>query len=315
MICWVVGASGKIGRSLSQRLLVEGHQVVGIGRGTIPTGVELSWITWDPATQRARPKGLPHPDTVFLLSGQTSAHVARSDVAGDVEANVVAVARVVTEAASNECTPHVISAGAATEAPLDHVGLAPEGSTNAPASFYETAKAAQRLYLAQFAREGAIDFTTLRLSNVYGGQRSSTGDRGFMDRCIEQAVAGEPVAYFSDAPYARDYLFLDDAVTAFLLASEHRQETRNTTFDIGTGTTTTIHDALMILRDIVASQFGREVELVPTCSPSGLSRVDAGDRSVDAEVFRRKTGWSARTDLRTGLRVALERSVKNELGG
>lgn len=305
MIVWVVGGSGKIGSALSDKLATQGHRVIGIGRGVNEGYSAGEWISWDPS-RLAEPRcPIPDPEIVFYLAGQTSSSLARERVDEDIEANVVALVRVISTSVRKGSKPHVIAAGAATEATLDHQGLAKHGSTDALSTFYETGKAAQRLYLAQFAREGLIDFTVLRLSNVYGGFSSSAPDRGFLDRCISSACTGEPIRFFGDAPYSRDYLFLEDAVGAFVSAAEHRNKIRNMTFDIGTGRTTPISKVLQKLQEIVLKRLGIEVDLQSVSSPASLHAVDAIDRAVDSTSFKETTGWNANFKLSKGLEKAV----------
>ncbi len=316
MIVWVTGASGKIGRALSASLESDGHEVYGIGRTPIENFTAGPWVTWDPSVEGSAPGELPAPECVFHLAGQTSPATARSNVATDVMANVVTLVRVLTASIEAGALPHVIAAGAATEASLDQFGLAPTGSVAAPATFYETGKSAQRLYLSQFAREGLIDFTVLRLANVYGGGQSSNRDRGFLDQCINSAIHGETVTYFGDGDYSRDYLYLDDAVRAFITTAKSREYTRNTTFDVGTGVSTPIAQSLFEVKDVVEKRLGRVVTLNPISIPQHVNNVDAGDRTVDPTRFQQSTTWVPEVSMRQGIELIVaeyERYSKDEI--
>jgi UDP-glucose 4-epimerase len=310
VIFWITGASGKIGRVVADRIVSQGHSVVGIGRSTAPSNFHGSWVTWDPTVQMKVPVVLPAPDCVIHLAAQTSALVAASDVPQDVQANVLSMTRLISAAAASGTRPHIITAGSITEKPLDTLGLSMRDSVTATSSFYETAKAAQRLYLAQFARDGIIDFTTLRLPNVYGGGRSSVADRGFLDRCIAQACQHQPVAYFASRPYSRDYLHVEDAAGAFMAAALRHPRTRNRTYDIGTGVATPIAHALEILQDVAKRLLGYQVELVPINPPESVLEVDHGDRQVDSSDFTLDSGWSPSIDLGTGMELAIKQSLQ-----
>jgi UDP-glucose 4-epimerase len=307
---WVVGASGKIGRALSERLLELGERVVGVGRHSRPSNFDIDWIAWDPAVNRVPLSALPPAERVYFLAGQTSPAKARQDVAGDVTANLVTLLNVVSHAAVGGSFPHVITAGSATEWPLDLNGLVSRPPISLPVSLYETSKAAQRLYLAQLARENLIDFTTLRLANVYGGHASRGTDRGFLDRCLREAVQGGPVAYFTGSDFARDYVHVEDVVEAFVLAGRHRPTVRNRVFDIGTGVSTPIRDVMVSLDEALRAVKGVGVRLIPQTPPPEIDPADVNERTVSPLDFFGTTGWQAQVELPEGLRRSVLRLVE-----
>lgn len=311
MTSWVVGASGKIGRALSERLHELGERVVGVGRRTRPSDFDIDWIAWDPTVNKVPPTALPRAECVYFLAGQTSPAKAKQDVAEDVTANLLALLNVVSHAAAGGSFPHIVTAGSVTEWPLDLNGLASSPPISLPVSFYETSKAAQRLYLAQLARERIIDFTTLRLANVYGGQASRGKDRGFLDRCIREAVEGQAVTYFTGSDFSRDYIYVGDVVEAFVLAGRHRNAVRNRVFDIGTGVSTPIREVMFKLDEVLSAVKGVGVSLIPQKPPPDIDPADIEERTVDPSVFARTTGWQPQVELREGLRQSVASLVES----
>ncbi len=75
-----------------------------------------------------------------------------------------------------------------------------------------------------------IEAVILRCANVFGpGPRNQ---RTVLNQIIRQAVAGEPIRLYLAAGGIRDYVFLDNVVSAFLLALDAPPGT----YDVGTGT-------------------------------------------------------------------------------
>jgi len=296
---------------LAETLANLGNSVIGIGRKSNDKFSFGQWVQWNPVVDEKIPSSLRRPDTVFYLAGQTSSAVARDDVAADIVSNLVGLAKVVNAATRDGNTPHVISAGATTESFLDPSGLSHYPAMDKIASFYETSKAAQRLYLGQYAREEMIDFTTLRLSNIYGGHIGNTPGRSFLDRCIQTAVEEGSVTFFSGRPYARDYLHVSDAALAFVAAAEKRNITRNRVYEVGFGLSHSILSVLQKLRNIVRCQLGIDFRLIETTPPAHTHALDLIDRHVDASIFRSHTRWFPAVDLESGITAAVARAARN----
>lgn len=305
MIAWVVGASGKIGSAVCRQLSSQGLQVVGIGRTENRDFSYGQWTVWNPAEGSHTQLPLISPDVVFFLSGQTSASRARSDVAGDIRANTVALINVVEAAIYRGNQPHIVSAGSITESCLDIDGLSAFKSISAIAGFYETGKAVQRLYLSQYARESLIDFTVLRLSNVYGGTNTQVIDRGFLDHSIKSAVHSQRLVYYKGADFKRDYIHVNDVAKAFVSVALKRDATRNKTYDIGSEKSVPIKDVMLLLQRLVEINTNRKVALDAILPPENLHPVEREDRYVDSGEFKRATAWRCSTDLSTGLQLAI----------
>lgn len=305
MIAWVLGATGKIGSAVCGQLSSQGIKLVGIGRNENKHFHYGQWVTWNSAETSRCQVSLVPPDVVFFLSGQTSARQARSDVVGDVKANLVALINVTEAAISLGNRPHIVAAGSITESRLDINGLSPSDSMNAIAGFYETGKAVQRLYLAQYARESLIDFTVLRLSNVYGGAVTHNRDRGFLDQSIRTAIDEQKIRFYKGADFIRDYIYIDDVARAFVAAALMRNATRNRTFDIGSERSVAIGEVMLTLKKLVEARTSKEVDLEAITPPANLHLVERKDRYVDSTEFRKAADWQCETDLITGLNAAI----------
>ena len=96
-----------------------------------------------------------------------------------------------------------------------------------PQTFYDVGKLANEMYLEQYVREGRLkSCITLRLSNIYGAHQISTeNERGFLDRCIWNAINGANLNMYGDGNYLRDYLHIEDAVEAFYSAGKIASKT------------------------------------------------------------------------------------------
>jgi len=299
---WVTGATGQIGFRLCEELERLGHEVTAIGRESAQRTSSYKWIDWDMSKGAFDIENVAPPDVVFHLAAQTSAYVAREDVPADVMTNVMGFVKLLDSLRKTGSRPHVISTGAATEVRVDNAGVVRDLSPDAPTTFYDVSKISQHLYLQQCDAEGWVAGTTIRLPNVYGGvRRVKTTDRGFLNSSVLRALKGEPLNYYSDGNYIRDYLHVDDVASALVSAMSHRDSVAGETFLIGTGFGTRIRDALREISRQVEAETRVAVPVLPITSPAYMYEIERRDCIVDSSRFTEVTSWTSTVGLEDGL--------------
>jgi nucleoside-diphosphate-sugar epimerase len=307
---WVTGATGQIGRRLCNELALEGHDVIAFTRGRVENPSDYQWVHWDMSRDTFDFGKLTPPAVVFHLAAQTSAYKAREDLPGDVTTNVLGFVKLLEVLRQTESFPHVISAGAATEVGLTEGAVISDSDPDNPMTFYDVGKVSHRLYLKQCGSEGWLEGTTIRLPNVYGGlSENSSNDRGFVNMSIRRALLGEELRYYSDGEYIRDFLHVDDVVTALLSALNHRDAVANDTFVIGTGIGTRIRDVLAEIAGQAERITLRSVRLVPATPPLDMYDIERRNAIVDSVRFRERTGWESQVFLKEGVERTFMESV------
>jgi len=114
-----------------------------------------------------------------------------------------------------------------------------------PISVYGFSKYAQEQLLKITAQTYGIDFCVLRFQNVFGpGQSLLNSYTGVLNVFASRAILNKPLDIFEDGKGIRDFIYIDDAVDATVLAIENEQSS-NETFNVGTGVGTTILDAAL----------------------------------------------------------------------
>jgi dTDP-L-rhamnose 4-epimerase len=118
----------------------------------------------------------------------------------------------------------------------------PETATPKPASVYASTKLMQELLLAQGFEGTGITTTVLRFQNVFGpGQSLRNPYTGVISVFASQAAAGNVLNIFEDGLISRDFVFVDDVVSALVMAAE-TPASGHSIVNIGAGTATTILD-------------------------------------------------------------------------
>ena len=306
MICWVTGASGQIGSELCRQLTAVEMEVIGIGRGSPPKFFPHRWVTWNIGVEDRPSAQLMVPDVVIHLAGQTSAYRARAALEEDIRLNVLGFAQVLLAALELGGNPFVVAAGAATEVGLLEASMINDEHADHPQTFYDVAKVTQGLYLQQFAAEGWLSGCRVRFANVYGGVHRGDTDRGFLNRAVRRALAGEPLTYFADGSYIRDFVHVSDAASALRAAAANKNLTVGETFMLGTGQGTPIRAALEVISRVVYEVTGVTAPVTQGEPMDGLYPIERRDVVIDSGRFASLTGWSPTTTLEMGIRGMVE---------
>ena len=133
-----------------------------------------------------------------------------------------------------------------------------------------------------------VEFTALALGSVYGSRQRADG--GVVAAFAQSMGRGEPITISGDGRQARDFVFIDDVVDAFVRAT---QRGGGLVVNVGTGTSTTIRELWTTLAGPSAAP-PRHVE----ARPDELARV-----ALAPTRARIHLAWAPWTDLETGLRA------------
>lgn len=87
-----------------------------------------------------------------------------------------------------------------------------------PLSNYGVSTYATKLYLQSFQAASGLKCITFRYPNVYGPRQDPAGEAGVVAIWAMQLLQGKHPRVFGDGRKTRDYVYVDDIVTANLLA-------------------------------------------------------------------------------------------------
>ncbi|MEV3920088.1 NAD-dependent epimerase/dehydratase family protein [Actinomadura coerulea] len=293
MLTLVTGAAGFIGSHLVDRLLADGHEVVGVddmssGANARP-GVELwEMDVADPAL--AERAAVRRPEVVFHLAAQVSVRVSVGDPLGDARTNVAGTANVLEAARAAGARKVVFTSSCAVYGVPDALPVPPDAELR-PASPYAASKVAGEVYAGMYRRLHGIDFTTLTLANVYGPRQTPEGEAGVVSIFTDALLAGRPTRVFGDGAQTRDYVYVGDVVDAYARAAG--EAGGGLRLNVGTGLQTTDRE----LHSLVAEAAGAPDD--PEFAPPRLGDLPA--MSVDPRRTREALGWRPAVGLPEGL--------------
>jgi UDP-glucose 4-epimerase len=313
MRAFVTGAAGFIGSTLVDRLLADGHRVVGIDN--LSTGVvanlehahrynELSprrfnFVQAD--VQAPELTGIvagSNPDVIFHLAAQVDVQVSVADPQFDARNNVLGTINL-CEASRRAGVQRIVYAasggsryGAPTSLPVG------ESTQADPFSPYGVGKLAGELYLGAYARMYGIAPICLALANVYGPRQNPHGETGVIAVFGSAMITGRPVTIYGDGTGSRDYVYVDDVIDALVRAARAPMSTAGT-YNVGTGhqtTTTQVHRLISAVLDgssLPCFEAARTGELRAIALDAAKAEIDLGWKPAVgiAEGIERTIGW------------------------
>jgi UDP-glucose 4-epimerase len=153
---------------------------------------------------------------------------------------------------------------------------------------YDTSKYIAELFLKQRG-----NFTTLRLSNVYGkNQRAENPYCGVTGKFIDAAFKGEPMKIYGDGLSTRDFTYVDDVVDAIIMSID--QDPKNTEINIGTGIETSTVELSNMITDAIGGP--HSAKYIGTRSIDKITR-----RCLDIKKAKQLLGWDPKTSLEKGI--------------
>ena len=167
-----------------------------------------------------------------------------------------------------------------------------------PRSPYATSKLAGEGYVHSLGDLHGIETVALRYFNVFGpGQDPASEYAAVIPRFVTALLRGDKPMIFGDGSVSRDFTFIDNIVTANLLAAGAADVTQ-LTCNIGCGERHTLLDLLQLIGELVG------VEPQPEFAETRAG--DVPHSQADISLARERLGYVPAVDLREGLRRTVD---------
>jgi UDP-glucose 4-epimerase len=305
----VTGGAGFIGSHLADALLDRGDEVTVVDdlstgkrenlSGALTRGADFHEIDIRDAPRLRDAVAAARPDIVFHLAAQMDVRKSIEDPGWDAGINVVGTINVL-EASRLAGVRRVVntSTGGAIYGEVD-VMPTPESAPARPMSAYGQSKFCAEAYCGWYERLYGLSSVTLRYGNVYGPRQDPHGEAGVIAIFCGKLLAGERPRIFGDGRQTRDYAYVGDIVKANLAAAAHPEA--HGAYNVGTGVEASVLAVVSALRDAAGAGEG---EFEPEFAPARAGELQRS--SLDVSRARGELGFSAETDLVSGLRPTLE---------
>lgn len=322
----VTGCTGMVGSWLVRALLPAGALVVGLIRDEVPQSelvrsglVHRIRVVHGDITDYAtmeRTMNEYEVDTVFHLAGQTIVGIANRAPLSTFE-SIIRGTYITLEAARRCPTVHRVLLASSdkaygTQPVLPYTEDMPlQGETP-----YDVSKSAADLLAQSYAITYGLPVAITRCANLYGG-----GDLNWsrlMPGTIRSVLQGQAPVLRSDGTFLRDYLYVRDAVRAYMMLAEalDRPEVQGQAFNCGTDRPMNV---LEMTRLII--KLSPHPELVPVVMDEVRNEIK--DQYLDSAKIRQIVGWEPAYSQENALRetigwyeryLADERSEDGDVG-
>ena len=316
----VTGAYGLLGSWLTKALLEQGARVTVLRRDDAPA----SALTLEGSEARCtvvrgdvrdlelldRVLGEEEVDSVFHLAAQTIVGTAQRSPLSTWETNVRGT-WVVLEACRRHEVARVVVASS-DKAYGSHDDLPYREDHELRARFpYDASKACADIVARSYFHSYGLPVAVTRFANLYGGG-DLNGSR-LIPEAVGAALAGRAPVIRSDGSPERDFLYVEDAVAAYLAiaAALDGDGARGEAFNAGSGRSWSVREVVELVCRAAGS------DLAPDVRGSGTPTGEIDRQWVDPSRLRALTGWAPRVELADGIErtVAWYRRHSGALAG
>jgi dTDP-glucose 4,6-dehydratase len=298
----VTGAAGFLGSHLCDRLLADGHRVIGMDNYITGTPVNLVHLEHHPAFQFVR-----HDVTTFIeVEGPLDGVLHFASPASPVDylelpiqtlkVGSLGTHKALGLAKAKSARFLLASTSETYGDPLVHPQ--PEtywGNVNpvGPRGVYDEAKRFAEAMTMAYHRYHGLDTRIVRIFNTFG-PRMRPHDGRVVSNFIIQALRGEPITVYGDGSQTRSFCYVDDLIEGITLL-----------FERGTADPTNIGNpgefTVRQLAERVLALTGSKSEIVHRPLPVDDPRV----RQPDITRAKQLLGWEPRVPLDEGLQKTI----------
>jgi dTDP-glucose 4,6-dehydratase len=306
----ITGAAGFLGSHLCDRLLVEGHSVVGMDNFITGNPSNLAHLTGHPqftfirhdvsnfifvpgrldAVLHFASPASPNPNSPF---GYLNLPIQTMKAGALGTHNTLGVARAQGARFLLASTSEIY--GDPLEHPQreDYWGhVDPIG----PRSVYDEAKRFAEALTMAYHRFHEVDTRIVRIFNTYG-PRMHIDDGRVVPNFMQQSLKGEPLTVYGDGSQTRSFCYVDDLIEGIyrlLLSDEHRP------VNIGNPVETSILEFAQVINRLTGNRAGVEFK------PHQRGEGDPQRRQPDISRAQEVLAWEPKVSLEDGLSRTLE---------
>lgn len=308
----LTGTAGFIGSHLAERLLAEGHEVVGIdcfdtylydaetkiaNVAPLQGHPRFSLVTGD-ILDRKLVADLAHDkDLVIHLAALAGVRPSIEDPPRYARTNVEGTMNVLEACRLGSVRRLVFASSSSVYGSRDPASIpfCEDDPCLVPASPYAATKRAGELLCRTYRDLYQIGIASLRFFTVYGPRQRPEMAIHKFTRAI---ATGAPLTMFGDGESARDYTYIDDIIAGTCAACQKVAPGDYSIYNLGGSRTTT----LARLVQLIGEALGETPRLVHAANQAG----DVPITCADVSLAQRELGYEPRVPIEEGIRRFVE---------
>lgn len=308
---FITGANGFLGSWLTKALVDKGAEVVALVRDRVTRGGlhlqnlegQVTMVSGDLTNYALLERTLNEYwiDTCFHVAAQSIVAVANRSPLSTFESNIRGTWHLL-EACRNSQTVTRIVVASSDKAYGGHDQLPYEESFNLNGIYpYDASKACADILARCYARTYNLPLAVTRCANLYGG-----GDLNF-SRLIPDTIRAvlthrDPIIR-SDGTLVRDYMYIQDAVDAYLLLAENMEKDgiKGEAFNFGTERPASV---IEVVTKII--KLSGQYDLKPNILGKGKPHAEIDRQYLSSHKVAERLGWRVKWTFEEGLRETIE---------
>lgn len=299
----LAGAAGFIGSHLTDRLLGDGHEVIGVDSLITGSAANVAHLDATAAFRFIEAdicQSLPLDEPVDYVMNLASPASPKDYLEHPIETLRVGSegTRMLLEYARRYEAGYLLASTSECYGdPLEH----PQRETywgnvnpNGPRSCYDEAKRFGEAMTMAYRRTHGVKTSIVRIFNTFG-PRMNLDDGRVVPSFIGSALRGEPITVYGDGTQTRSFCYVSDLVDGIVrLAWSGYADPVN----IGNPLEMTVMEFARAIERLTGTKAGMVFHPLPEDDPKR--------RQPDITRAREVLGWEPKVDLETGLRLTVE---------
>lgn len=305
----LTGCAGFIGSHTLDRLLADGHHVIGVDnfdpfydRSLKAANIQahadhpdFELLEADLADSETYQKlnflvGNDSIDAIIHLAAKAGVRPSIEDPVGYQRANVIATQNLLEFAKDNEIEQFVFASSSSVYGVNPNVPWREDDYVLQPISPYASTKVSCELMGHVYSKLYGIRFLGLRFFTVYGPRQRPDLAINKFARLIE---AGEAIPVFGDGSTRRDYTFIDDIIEG-IIGSLHYQGSNYELINLGNDQTVTLSQMIETIEEVA----GKEAIVDRQPEQPG----DVPQTWADVSKAKKLLGYEPQTGFRDGIK-------------
>jgi UDP-N-acetylglucosamine/UDP-N-acetyl-alpha-D-glucosaminouronate 4-epimerase len=256
--CLVTGGAGFIGSHVAEALVRRGNRVRVVDNLSTGRRTNLAHLTdrielvigsvSDPDVCRRVVEGV---NIVFHVAALPSVPRSLADPWATHDANVNGTLQLLRACQTATVARFVYSGSSSVYGETPRLPKT-ESMEPLPRSPYAASKLAGEQYVLAFARAGIIEGIALRYFNVFGPRQDPHSQyAAVIPLFLESALHGTAVTLYGDGDQTRDFTYVDNVVTANMLAASRPASTiSGSVVNVGAGEQTSLNELVALIGEV-----------------------------------------------------------------
>ena len=311
-VALVIGGAGFVGSNLVDRLMTENKHVRVLDDFSNGKRENLSkWldndrfglIEGDMRNREAVKQAVENVNVLFLQAAKVSVQQSIDNPYLFFDVNVMGTVVVLEEARKADTEKIVVASSSSVYGDTPTLPKTEDMPVN-PISPYGASKLAQESLAMAFAKTYGMDISALRYFNVYGPRQRGGHYAGAIQIFATRALGNLPIIIDGDGKQTRDFTYVEDIVTANVLAASSKK-VKGRVYNVGGGNQISIEHLADTIISKAESTSKKEY---------GLPRIgDVRNSLAGLERIRGDLGYDPKWPIEKGISNTIDWMRKNPI--